>query len=167
MNEWSREEAEKTYNISTWGEGYFDISPDGDLVVKPSEESKDIILREVVEEMRAQGVSLPAVIRFHDVLRSQVKKINLTFREVIKSANFQGTYCGVYPVKVNQMREVVEEIIDAGEEFNYGLEAGSKPELLSVLAYNSNPNSLTVLNGYKDEDYLLWVVNLDVRLSSL
>jgi arginine decarboxylase len=154
MNEWSREEAEKTYNISTWGEGYFDISPDGDLVVKPSEESKDIILREVVEEMRAQGVSLPAVIRFHDVLRSQVKKINLTFREVIKSANFQGTYCGVYPVKVNQMREVVEEIIDAGEEFNYGLEAGSKPELLSVLAYNSNPNSLTVLNGYKDEDYL-------------
>ncbi len=154
MDQWSREEAEKTYNITTWGEGYFDISPDGDLVVKPSNESKDIILREVVEEMRAQGVSLPAVIRFHDVLRSQVKKINLTFREVIKTANFQGKYCGVYPVKVNQMREVVEEIIDAGEEFNYGLEAGSKPELLSVLAYNSNPNSLTVLNGYKDEDYL-------------
>lgn len=154
MKEWSREEAEKTYNISTWGEGYFDVSSQGDLVVRPSQESKDIIIREVVQEMRSQGVSLPAVIRFHDILRAQVRKINTTFAEVIKEANFNGEYCGVYPVKVNQMREVVEEIVDAGEKYNYGLEAGSKPELLSVLAYNNNPNALTVLNGYKDEDYL-------------
>jgi arginine decarboxylase len=154
MNEWTREEAEKTYNISTWGEGYFDISPEGDLVVKPSPEAKSIVIRKVVEEMRSQGVSLPAVIRFHDILRSQVRKINQSFKEVIDEANYNGIYCGVYPVKVNQMREVVEEIVDAGEEFNFGLEAGSKPELLSVLAYNSNPNAITVLNGYKDEDYL-------------
>ncbi len=154
MNEWTREEAEKTYNISTWGEGYFDISPEGDLVVKPSPEAKSINIREVVEEMRSQGVSLPAVIRFHDILRSQVRKINQSFSEVIKEANYNGKYCGVYPVKVNQMREVVEEIVDAGEEFNFGLEAGSKPELLSVLAYNTNPEAITVLNGYKDEDYL-------------
>ncbi len=152
--EWTKEEAEKTYNIGNWGEGYFEISPSGDLTVKPSEGSKDIVIREVVEEMRSQGVSFPAVIRFHDILRSQVKKINSSFNEIIKEAKFNGKYCGVYPVKVNQMREVVEEIVDAGEEYSYGLEAGSKPELLSVLAYNNNPGSLTVLNGYKDEDYL-------------
>lgn len=152
--EWTKEEAEKTYNIGNWGEGYFEISPNGDLTVKPSEGSKDIVIREVVEEMRSQGVSFPAVIRFHDILRSQVRKINSSFNEIIKEAKFNGKYCGVYPVKVNQMREVVEEIVDAGEEYSYGLEAGSKPELLSVLAYNNNPGSLTVLNGYKDEDYL-------------
>lgn len=152
--EWTKEEAEKTYNISTWGEGYFGISDTGDLVVTPAADSKPIVIREVVEEMKSQGVNFPAVIRFHDILRSQVRKINTSFKETIKEAEFKGKYCGVYPVKVNQMREVVEEIVDAGEEYSYGLEAGSKPELLSVLAYNNNPDSLTVLNGYKDEDYL-------------
>jgi arginine decarboxylase len=104
--------------------------------------------------MKAQNIPFPIVIRFHDILRSQVKVINETFRDVIKEAGFQGQYNGVYPIKVNQMREVVEEIVDAGAPYDYGLEAGSKPELLSVLAYNENVNALTVLNGYKDEEYL-------------
>ncbi len=154
MNEWNREEAEKTYNILTWGEGYFDINDSGEVVVKTTEGDKPIIIKKVIEEMKAQKVALPAVIRFHDILRSQVKKINKTFRDIIDEADYRGKYCGVYPIKVNQMREVVEEIVDAGEKYDYGLEAGSKPELLAVLAYNTNYNSLTILNGYKDEDYL-------------
>jgi arginine decarboxylase len=104
--------------------------------------------------MKAQNIPFPIVVRFHDILRSQVKVLNETFRDVIKEANYNGQYKGVYPIKVNQMREVVEEIVDAGAPYDYGLEAGSKPELLSVLAFNDNLNALTVLNGYKDEDYL-------------
>lgn len=154
MQDWTREEAEKTYNIRTWGEGYFDINTDGDLIVTPTEDSKPIVIKDVVEEMRAQGVTFPAVLRFHDILRSQVQKINQAFRDCIKEADYKGKYKGVYPVKVNQMREVIEEIVDAGTDYGYGLEAGSKPELLAVLAYNTNKDALTVLNGYKDEDYL-------------
>lgn len=154
MEEWTKEEAEKIYNIPTWGEGYFDICSEGNLIVRYDEKSKPISIKAVVNEMSSQGVRFPAVIRFHDVLRSQVIKINKTFREVIEEASYKAKYCGVYPVKVNQMREVVEEIVDAGDEYNYGLEAGSKPELLSALAYNTNQEALTVLNGYKDEDYL-------------
>jgi len=154
MKEWTKKEAEKTYSVSRWGEGYFDIDPSGDLVVKAVTKGAPIPIMEVVKEMRLQGVELPAVIRFHDILRAQVKKINKTFRDVIDEADYRGRFNGVYPIKVNQMREVVEEIIDAGEKYDYGLEAGSKPELLAVLAYNNNPNALTILNGYKDEEYL-------------
>ncbi len=154
MKDWTKEEAEATYRVSKWGEGYFDINSKGHITVNATSIGLPIPITEVVSEMRSQGVELPAVIRFHDILRSQVKKINETFREVINEASYQGNFNGVYPIKVNQMREVVEEIIDAGESYHYGLEAGSKAELLAVLAYNSNDNALTILNGYKDEDYL-------------
>ena len=108
-------------------------------------------MAEVLAEMEAEGIQFPAVIRFHDILRSQVEILNETFRDTIETAGYEGEYVGVYPIKVNQMREVVEEIMDAGEPYNYGLEAGSKPELMAVMAYNENPDALTILNGYKDE----------------
>jgi arginine decarboxylase len=153
---WSKEDADEVYSISRWGDGYFDVNDQGHLCVLPNRDPNGprIDIAEVLEEMKEQKIPFPIVIRFHDILRSQVKVINETFREVIKEANFEGQYKGVYPIKVNQMREVVEEIVDAGAAYDYGLEAGSKPELLSVLAYNDNLNALTILNGYKDEDYL-------------
>lgn len=153
---WTKEEADDVYHISRWGDGYFDINDQGHLCVLPSQDESGprIDISEVLEEMKAQNIPLPIVVRFHDILRSHVKVINETFRDVIKEANYQGHYAGVYPIKVNQMREVVEEIVDAGTPYDFGLEAGSKPELLSVLAYNDNLNALTILNGYKDEDYL-------------
>ena len=153
---WSKEEADDVYHISRWGDGYFDINDQGHLCVLPSQDENGprIDISEVLEEMKLQNIPLPIVIRFHDILRSHVKVINETFRDVIKEAGYQGNYAGVYPIKVNQMREVVEEIVDAGMPYDFGLEAGSKPELLSVLAYNDNLNALTILNGYKDEDYL-------------
>lgn len=153
---WTKEEADSVYHISRWGDGYFDINDTGDLCVLPNQDSNGprINISEVLEEMKAQNIPFPIVVRFHDILRSHVKVLNETFRDVIREANYNGKYTGVYPIKVNQMREVVEEIVDAGAPFDFGLEAGSKPELLSVLAYNENLGALTILNGYKDEEYL-------------
>jgi arginine decarboxylase len=154
--DWTLEDAERAYHISRWGDGYFWINEKGNLAVLPNRDPSGprIDISEVIEEMTKEQITLPAVIRFHDILRSQVKVLNRTFREVIEESNYEGRFMGVYPIKVNQMREVVEEIVDAGAPFHFGLEAGSKPELLSVLALNTNKHSLTVLNGYKDDDYL-------------
>lgn len=155
-NNWTSTESDKLYSISKWGAGYFGINSDGQLLVlgAKNSESKDIIIEDILNEIAEKNLELPVVIRFHDILRSQVKKINETFRTTIEEAGYQGSYFGVYPVKVNQMREVVEEIVEAGACYDFGLEAGSKAELITVLAYNTNLNSLTILNGYKDEDYL-------------
>ncbi len=156
MKEWTLAVSDEVYQISRWGEGYFDINEKGDLCVLPQKNilGPRINIMEVVDEMKAKRIPFPAVIRFHDILRSQVININKTFRSTIEEARFNGQYTGVYPIKVNQMREVVDEIVDAGAPYNYGLEAGSKPELIAALAMNTNQNSLTILNGYKDEDFL-------------
>lgn len=153
---WSITDAEHLYRVKRWSNGYFDIGECGDLMVIPryNEPNLKINMREVIDEMQAKNIAFPAVIRFHDILRSQVELINKTFRNVIEDTDYEGNYFGVFPVKVNQMREVIEEIVDVGNRFNYGLEAGSKPELAAALAYNTNNDSLTILNGYKDEEYL-------------
>jgi len=150
------EENGERYHVRHWGNGYFSVNGKGHLCVLPSkrEDGPAIDFLEVIEEIKNLGISFPAVLRFHDILRSQVRLLNTTFRAAIEECEYQGQFLGVYPVKVNQMREVVEEIVDAGQPFDYGLEAGSKPELLAALAYNGNRNALTVLNGYKDEDYI-------------
>ncbi|MCO4792239.1 MAG: biosynthetic arginine decarboxylase [Bacteriovoracaceae bacterium] len=156
MIEWTREEAENYYRIPHWGKDFFGINNMGNLSVYPEKRTDGprIDISEIVSEMKNQNISLPAVIRFHDILRYQVEEINQLFNRTIEEAEYNGRYFGVYPIKVNQMREVVEEIIDAGADYDYGLEAGSKTELMSVLALNENKNSLTVLNGYKDEEYM-------------
>ncbi len=156
MADWTIDQAEELYGVNRWGAGYFSIGENGNIKIAPNHRLPDITIdmREVVDEIIAEGIELPAVIRFHDILRSQVEIINETFSKCIEEAEYKGQYCGVFPIKVNQMREVVEEIMDAGEPYNYGLEAGSKPELMAVMAYNDNPEALTVLNGYKDKDYL-------------
>lgn len=155
-SKWSIEDSEDIYGVKRWGGGYFHIGEQGSIKISPDHKNPDVSIdmAEVLEEMKSEGIQFPAVIRFHDILRSQVEILNNTFRETITNAGYQGQYVGVYPIKVNQMREVVEEILDAGEPYNYGLEAGSKPELMAVMAYNDNPEALTILNGYKDEDYL-------------
>lgn len=152
---WTIDDSDRLYNVSKWSNGYFKIDESGKLKATPNpKKDVGILIDDVIEDAKEQGLSLPLVIRFHDILRSQVKLLNRTFQKVIDEEDYGGKFFGVYPVKVNQMREVVEEIVDAGSRYNYGLEAGSKPELLSALAYNTNIDSLTVLNGYKDRDYL-------------
>lgn len=153
---WTIADAERVYGVSSWGGGYFEIGENGNIHVNPEPRLNNvrIDMKAVIDEIREENIQFPVVVRFHDVLRSQVVTLNETFREVISEASYQGAYRGVYPIKVNQMREVVEEIVDAGQPYDYGLEAGSKPELLAVLAYNTNVNALTILNGYKDEEFI-------------
>lgn len=153
---WTIEDAERVYGVKRWGAGYFEIGANGNLTITPDLAKKNmrIDFKAVIDEIKEEGIQFPVVIRFHDILRSQVASLNQTFINTIEEAQYQGKYMGVYPVKVNQMREVVEEIVDAGAPFNYGLEAGSKAELITVMAYNTNIDSLTILNGYKDDEFM-------------
>lgn len=144
------------YSVDSWGSGYFASNEKGHLCVLPEKKADGprIDIMEVIREIQEQGIPFPTVIRFHDILRAQVHLLNTTFADTISDHGYRGRFYGVYPIKVNQMREVVEEIIDAGRTFDHGLEAGSKSELMACLAYNENKESLTVLNGYKDEEYI-------------
>jgi len=152
---WTIQDSLKLYNIPNWGSGYFNINPEGHLCVQPyGKDGPSIDMMDVIEDIQEKKLGFPCVIRFQDILRDRVETLNDTFRKIIKEYEYQGKYFGVYPIKVNQLREVVEEILDAGEPYNYGLEAGSKGELLTVLALNSDPKVLTICNGYKDEPYM-------------
>ncbi|WP_340678532.1 biosynthetic arginine decarboxylase [Paraglaciecola sp.] len=153
---WTIDDSENLYRVKRWGAGYFEIGQNGNVNITPDLSNKDIRIdfKTVLEEIKEEGIQFPVVVRFHDILRSQVALLNETFRKTVKDADYKGKYMGVYPIKVNQIREVVEEIVDAGSPFDYGLEAGSKAELLTVMAYNTNEESLTVLNGYKDKEFM-------------
>ncbi len=153
--DWSIERATQYYNVAGWGAGFFSINDKGHVVVHPMGQPGPVIdLMDVVEDIRERKIGFPCVVRFQDVLRARVKQINEAFGKAIAEMGYGARYFGVYPIKVNQLREVVEEILDAGAPYHYGLEAGSKGELLVVLGMNSDPEALTICNGYKDEDYL-------------
>ena len=156
LNEkWKIEDAVRLYGIHRWGSGYFGVNPDGHVTVHPEGETGPAIdLIKAATRARERGLHYPLLIRFHDLLRHRVRAINEAFAEAIKSARYKGEYRGVFPIKVNQMREVVEEILDAGEPYHYGLEVGSKPELFAALAHHRDPESLLVCNGYKDGEFI-------------
>lgn len=152
---WSIEDAIEIYNIDGWGSGYFSVNEEGNLTMLPDGQGgPSIEIMDVVGEIQRQGIGFPCIIRFHDILRHRVAFLNESFRKVISEQSYEGQYRGVYPIKVNQMREVVEEILDAGRPYHYGLEAGSKAELQIVLALNKDPEAITICNGYKDSDYI-------------
>ena len=156
MSNWSIEDSLNEYQVHRWSDQYFSVNQDGEMVALPQKNPNlsSLSLKKIVDEALGQGIKFPMVLRFQDILRSQVREMNETFNATIKAANYQAGYRGVYPIKVNQLREVVEEVISSGEEYQYGLEAGSKAELLTILAYHNDPNALMILNGYKDRDYL-------------
>jgi arginine decarboxylase len=148
---WDINSAISLYNIDRWGSGYFTINPEGHISVLPTlNPSTPIDLTELVEEAKQRGLNFPMVLRFQDLLRHRVERINLSFAEAISEMGYRSLYRGVFPIKVNQLREVVEEIMDAGKPFHFGIEAGSKPELLAALAIHKDPESLIICNGYKD-----------------
>ena len=143
------------YNIENWGDQYFSMNPTGNLTVHPRRgEGPGVDLMSVVNEIRSQGLQMPVLIRFQDIIRHRVVSLNEAFRKSIAEFGYKGQYQGVYPIKVNQMREVVEEIIDAGRPYDFGLEAGSKAELTAVIAMNLTPSSLVICNGYKDYSFI-------------
>src|SRR5213082_1252898 len=154
-NDWDLEAANATYNVEGWGTGYFSINDDGNVVAKPLRENGAAIpILEVVNEARSRGLPFPLVIRFQDLLRHRVESVNRAFENAITEFNYRGKYRGVFPIKVNQLREVIEEIVDAGEAFHFGLEAGSKPELVAALAMHKDAESLIICNGYKDPAFI-------------
>ncbi|HSH38820.1 MAG TPA: biosynthetic arginine decarboxylase [Chthoniobacterales bacterium] len=153
--DWDIESAINTYNVDGWGGGYFTVNAAGNAEARPLQEGGGSIdLLEVVNEARERGLGFPLVIRFQDLLRHRVISINRAFQMAIGEFGYRNHYRGVFPIKVNQLREVIEEIADAGQEFHFGLEAGSKPELIASLAIHTNPESLIVCNGYKDRAYI-------------
>src|SRR5947199_5417220 len=154
-NDWDLEAANAAYNIEGWGTGYFSINADGNVVAKPLQENcRPIPILEVFNASRSRGLPLPLVIRFQDLLRHRVESVNRAFENAITEFNYRGKYRGVFPIKVNQLREVIEEIVDAGQVFHFGLEAGSKPELVAALAMHKDAESLVICNGYKDPAFI-------------
>jgi arginine decarboxylase len=153
--EWDVESAIATYNVDRWGAGYFTINPNGNVIARPLQENGGAIdILEVVNEARSRGLGFPLVIRFQDLLRHRVESVNRAFQNAITEFGYRNEYRGVFPIKVNQLREVIEEIIDAGRQFHFGLEAGSKPELVAALAMHQDPESLIICNGYKDRAFV-------------
>lgn len=142
------------YNINGWGVKYFSINKDGNVVVTPKNNGVEIDLRELVDELQIRDVSAPMLIRFTDILDNRIEDMSRSFKTAAEEYGYQGQNFIIYPIKVNQMRPVVEEIINHGKKFNIGLEAGSKPELHAVIASTPHNDSLIICNGYKDEDYI-------------
>ena len=153
--QWDIAAARNLYNVHRWGAKYFDINEAGHVVAMPLQDAGiEVDVTDVIEEAKGRGLKFPLLIRFQDILRHRVESINLAFRNSITEFNYQGQYRGVFPIKVNQLREVVEEILDAGKPFDFGLEVGSKPELFAGLALQNQMGSLIICNGYKDTDFI-------------
>ena len=179
LRRWTAADALDTYNIARWGCGYFSVNEQGNLIVTPTSDAfpstqqlpavsgaaiplipspaatpGQIDMKELIDELTARGIQLPILLRFSDILRARIELLCGAFNGAIKEYGYQGMYRGVYPIKVNQNRTVVEEIIEYGRPFHYGLEAGSKPELLAIMAIHQDDESLIICNGYKDEEYI-------------
>ncbi len=153
-NGWTPKDAAKLYNVKGWGQNYFAVGDSGHIVYQPKRTARHAIdIKAVVDDGVGRGIKLPVLLRFQDVLHDRVNLLNRTFRRAIEEHSYQGKYLGVYPIKVNQLREVVEEVLKAGKPYRLGLEAGSKPELMAVLAMNGS-EGLTIVNGYKDEEMM-------------
>jgi arginine decarboxylase len=152
---WDIQSAISLYNIDRWGTGYFTVNERGNIQILPTQsEATPIDIMEVIAGAQERGLTFPMVLRFQDLLRHRVETINKAFMSAITEAKYQNVYRGVFPIKVNQLREVVEEIIDAGKPFHFGVEAGSKPELIAALAIHNDPESLIICNGYKDNTFI-------------
>jgi arginine decarboxylase len=154
MRKWRIEDSAELYNINGWGINFFSINEKGHVTVTPKKNGIQIDLHELVEELQLRDVSAPMLLRFPDILDNRIEKMASCFKVAAEEYNYKAQNFIIYPIKVNQMRPVVEEIVGHGKKFNIGLEAGSKPELHAVIAINTDNDSLIICNGYKDEDYI-------------
>ena len=157
---WKVDDAIQTYQVDSWGGGYFGVNEAGHVVVRPDQRAeREIDLLEVVEGLKARDLTAPVVIRFSDVIAHRLKCLNDAFAQAIAENDYQNRYAAVFPIKVNQQRLVVEEVYRAGREFGFGLEVGSKPELLVVMAMTEDaPDRIIICNGFKDDSYIETVI---------
>ena len=154
MRKWRIEDSAELYNIRGWGRNYFTINDKGHVAVVPKQGYAEVDLRDILDELQVRDISSPVLLRFPDILDNRIEKISTCFKTAAEQYNYEGQNYMIYPIKVNQMRPVVEEIVCYGTKFNIGLEAGSKPELHAVLATNIADNALIICNGYKDQNYI-------------
>ena len=154
MRKWRIEDSTELYNITGWGLNYFSINEKGNIAVTPKKGCVPVDLKELMDELQVRDLSSPLLVRFPDILDNRIEKISNCFKSAAEEYGYQANNFIIYPIKVNQMRPVVEEIVSHGKKFNIGLEAGSKPELHAVLAINTDADSLIICNGYKDEAYI-------------
>lgn len=156
MDKWTIQDSLETYGVPLWGKGYFSVNNEGHVTVHPTKEpASSIDLKMLIDQLIARGIQLPILLRFPDILRHRVTEIHDAFAKAIQECGYKNSYCCVYPIKVNQQRHVVEEILDIGREFNFGLEAGSKPELLAVLALTNGLDTPIICNGFKDDEFIM------------
>ena len=154
MKKWTIEDSKELYNISGWGTSYFGINEKGDVYVTPCKDNTQIDLRDIMDELALRDINAPVLLRFPDILDNRIEKTASCFQTAKEEYGYKGENFVIYPIKVNQMQPVVEEIISHGKKFNLGLEAGSKPELHAVIAVQAQSDSLIICNGYKDESYI-------------
>src|SRR5262249_943872 len=159
MEKWKIQDAVETYGVRHWGKGYFSVNKAGHVAVHPDKTAERAIdLKDLVDQLQARAIHLPILLRFTDILRHRVAEVHDAFKAAMEEFAYQGGYCCVYPIKVNQQRHVVEEILDFGKPFNFGLEAGSKPELLAVLALTNGLETPIICNGFKDDEFIKMTV---------
>jgi len=154
MRKWKVDDSAELYNINGWGVNYFSINEKGNVEVTPARNGVAVDLKELIDELDLSDVATPVLIRFPDILDDRIINISNCFKSAAEEYDYKAQNFIIYPIKVNQMRPVVEEIVSHGKKFNIGLEAGSKPELHAVIAINTDPESLIICNGYKDEAYI-------------
>ncbi len=155
LHQWSTSDSAETYAIDRWGRGHFSINEVGHVAVAADGNSEPRVdLLSLVEDLRSRGYSTPLLLRFSDILRSRIETLNEAFGQAIRDCSYQGNYRGVFPIKVNQARTVIEEIVNFGRPYHYGLEAGSKAELMAILAVHEDADALVICNGYKDDEYI-------------
>lgn len=155
-NAWSPQQSAELYGVESWGHGFFGVNRKGHVTVKLEDDQacKEVSLHDIIEGLHDRGTRVPVLLRFRDLLHSRITEINESFRKAIKDSGYKGEYRGVYPIKVNQQRQVIEEIAEFGKKYHYGLEAGSKPELIAALAHMNDPDAFIICNGYKDEEFI-------------
>src|SRR5215212_11671963 len=152
-------DATELYEVDRWGKGYFSISADGHVLVHPTKDpSRAIDLKQLTDHLQLRGIGLPVLIRFRDILRHRLGDIHNAFKTAINQHTYEGRYICVYPIKVNQQRHVVEEVLDFGREYGFGVEAGSKPELLAVMALVGDDKTPIICNGFKDDEFIEAVI---------
>ncbi len=157
---WKIEDAIDLYGIERWGSGYFSFNKSGDLIVKPTKNDAQIIdLKNVVDQLAAKKLKFPILFRFPQILEGQIKALNEAFSNSISEYKYTSVYQGVFPMKVNQRKEVIEEIVKSGKKYNMGLEVGTKAELLAALSFELSPDALLICNGFKDDEYLKLALN--------
>jgi arginine decarboxylase len=154
VDRWSSVDASELFDVASWGKGYFSVNDEGHVLVHPEKDpARSIDLKKLIDTLVLRGISLPILIRFAEILKHRLKEIHDAFEVAIREHKYNGEYCCVYPIKVNQQRQVVEEVLEFGKPYKFGMEAGSKPELLAVMALCDNDTPI-ICNGFKDDEYI-------------